>query len=74
MNAEQTDAYEVITHPLNEGPGLHTIIEEAFSGYNSCIMAYGQTGSGKTHTIFGSLDAVESLGYGRLHEEAGIVP
>ena len=31
-------------------------IDNAMSGYNSCILAYGQTGSGKTYTMTGSDD------------------
>lgn len=45
-----------------------TIIEEAFEGFNSCIMAYGQTGSGKTHTIFGSTESIETIGSKYPHE------
>ena len=29
------------------------VVEDAFDGYNSCIMTYGQTGSGKTYTMMG---------------------
>jgi hypothetical protein len=50
------------------------MIEELFEGFNSCVMAYGQTGSGKTHTIFGSLDAIEEIGYSPVHEDTGVVP
>ena len=62
----------MITHPLYLEQ--ETIIEEAFEGFNSCIMAYGQTGSGKTHTIFGSVESIESIGSGGLHPDLGLVP
>ena len=29
------------------------VVDNAMSGYNSCIFAYGQTGSGKTYTMLG---------------------
>ena len=29
------------------------ILDDAFDGYNGCIMAYGQTGSGKTYGLLG---------------------
>eukprot|EP00051_Salpingoeca_urceolata_P016605 m.221836 g.221836 ORF g.221836 m.221836 type:complete len:1344 (+) comp18726_c4_seq3:629-4660(+) len=32
------------------------VLDNAFTGYNSCIFAYGQTGSGKTFTMTGSPD------------------
>jgi kinesin family protein 1 len=38
------------------------MLENAFSGFNTCIFAYGQTGSGKSYSI---------AGYG---ENKGIVP
>lgn len=30
------------------------ILQNAFKGYNACILAYGQTGSGKSYTMMGS--------------------
>ncbi len=30
------------------------VINNAFSGYNTCVFAYGQTGSGKSHSVMGS--------------------
>ncbi|KAI6210619.1 Kinesin-73 [Aphelenchoides besseyi] len=30
------------------------VVENAFSGYNACVLAYGQTGSGKSYTMMGS--------------------
>lgn len=30
------------------------VLNNAFCGFNACILAYGQTGSGKTHSIMGS--------------------
>ncbi|KAG8178989.1 hypothetical protein JTE90_012501 [Oedothorax gibbosus] len=32
------------------------ILDNAFQGYNACILAYGQTGSGKSFTMMGSED------------------
>ncbi len=32
------------------------VINNAFSGYNTCVFAYGQTGSGKSHSVMGSED------------------
>uniref|UniRef100_A0A915IPC8 Kinesin-like protein n=1 Tax=Romanomermis culicivorax TaxID=13658 RepID=A0A915IPC8_ROMCU len=32
------------------------VLENAFQGYNACILAYGQTGSGKSYTMMGSLN------------------
>ena len=40
------------------------ILDNAFKGYNACILAYGQTGSGKSYTMMGS----------RTGPEAGIIP
>ncbi|KAJ9656995.1 hypothetical protein H2198_004595 [Neophaeococcomyces mojaviensis] len=38
------------------------LLDNAFQGYNNCILAYGQTGSGKSYSM---------MGYG---EETGIIP
>ncbi|KAL9633765.1 MAG: hypothetical protein Q9164_004504, partial [Protoblastenia rupestris] len=38
------------------------LLDNAFQGYNNCILAYGQTGSGKSYSM---------MGYG---EEAGVIP
>ncbi|KAL2083296.1 hypothetical protein ACEWY4_021069 [Coilia grayii] len=32
----------------------HDVLEDAFEGYNACILAYGQTGSGKSYTMMGN--------------------
>ena len=40
------------------------ILENAFAGYNACILAYGQTGSGKSYTMMGA----------RTGPESGIIP
>ena len=37
-------------------------------------MAYGQTGSGKTHTIFGSVESIDSIGSRSFHPDIGVVP
>lgn len=34
------------------------VVDNAFEGYNGCILAYGQTGSGKTYTMMGQDDNV----------------
>ncbi|OLL26550.1 Kinesin-like protein unc-104 [Neolecta irregularis DAH-3] len=39
-----------------------SLLENAFQGFNNCIVAYGQTGSGKSYSM---------MGYG---EEKGIIP
>ena len=70
MEDEMERAYEIITHPINH----HTIVEESFEGFNSCVMAYGQTGSGKTHTIFGSPEAIDEMMMTPMHDEVGLVP
>ena len=36
------------------------ILDNAFKGYNACILAYGQTGSGKSYTMMGSRTGPES--------------
>lgn len=40
------------------------ILDNAFKGYNACILAYGQTGSGKSYTMMGS----------RTGSQSGIIP
>ncbi|KAI6191397.1 Kinesin motor domain-containing protein [Aphelenchoides bicaudatus] len=30
------------------------VVDNAFNGYNACVLAYGQTGSGKSYTMMGS--------------------
>lgn len=46
-------------------------VEDAFEGYNSCIMTYGQTGSGKTYTMMGNYDTKATCGG---DGEEGIIP
>lgn len=35
-----------------------TLVDQAYQGYNCCILAYGMTGSGKTHTMLGNNDGL----------------
>ncbi|KAI6243778.1 Kinesin-like protein [Aphelenchoides fujianensis] len=43
--ATQEHVFEAIGGP---------VLENAFNGYNACVLAYGQTGSGKSYTMMGT--------------------
>ncbi|KAF7690436.1 kinesin-like protein KIF13B [Silurus meridionalis] len=52
MDDTQTDKFagqDVVFQCLGEN-----LLDNAFQGYNACILAYGQTGSGKSYTMMGS--------------------
>ncbi|KAI5609408.1 kinesin-like protein KIF13B isoform X2 [Silurus asotus] len=52
MDDTQTDKFagqNVVFQCLGEN-----LLDNAFQGYNACILAYGQTGSGKSYTMMGS--------------------
>eukprot|EP00826_Nyctotherus_ovalis_P041984 TRINITY_DN4280_c0_g1_i10.p1 TRINITY_DN4280_c0_g1~~TRINITY_DN4280_c0_g1_i10.p1 ORF type:complete len:294 (-),score=22.77 TRINITY_DN4280_c0_g1_i10:62-943(-) len=57
--AEQKDIFAsmVLLYTLTKGLD---IVNDAFEGYNVCLLAYGQTGAGKTYSMMGS-EADEGL-------------
>eukprot|EP01084_Bolivina_argentea_P164502 286004_1 len=48
----QSEVYQAIGVPL---------LEDGFTGFNTCVFAYGQTGSGKTYSIQGEEGDAEGL-------------
>lgn len=49
------------------------VLENAFAGYNACILAYGQTGSGKSYTMMGAPGPNPTCGIA-LQSNAGLIP
>ena len=47
---------------------ISPLIERVMSGASCCVLAYGATGSGKTHTMTGSPNAADGMGF--LHMAA----
>ncbi|PBC33876.1 StAR-related lipid transfer protein [Apis cerana cerana] len=43
--ADQTTIYQTLGR---------TVLDNVFTGYNSCLVAYGQSASGKTYTMMGT--------------------
>lgn len=40
-----------------------TVLDNVFTGYNSCLVAYGQSASGKTYTMMGTKVIIISFHY-----------
>ncbi|XP_035740888.1 kinesin-like protein KIF14 isoform X2 [Vespa mandarinia] len=48
------------------------LVQNAFEGYNVCLLAYGQTGSGKSYSMMGIESSQENSMI--VDKEAGIIP